>query len=411
MSFAPSPVAGRGFAVIDFETTGLLPEYHHRAVEVAVVHLDPDGIVTGHWDTLINPRRDLGPQRIHGIAAKDILGAPIFEEVAAQLIELLSGRVIVAHNASFDLRFLDAELDRLDYWRGDPWVSACTMLLARRHLGGGLSLADCCDAFGIPLDGAHRASVDALATARLLEAFLASSPGSEWSEMLAAAPVLPELKAPRAQWLARGSSVATAVSFLERIVVRIPDVSDTEEQAQYLALIDRCLIDRYLSEHEKAELVALADRTGIGRDTALRLHREYFVALGHAAWADGILTEDEASDLELVAALLDIPDALRDEVLSTPDTRLTSSPAVLLQGFALAPGDEIVLTGDMSRVRSEWEDDLRAAGYVPKAAVTKRVAVVVAADPDSLSGKARKARDYGIPVVGEAWLRDLLGQP
>ncbi|MFX7785135.1 3'-5' exonuclease, partial [Acinetobacter baumannii] len=76
------------------------------------------------------------------IAAKDILGAPIFEEVAAQLIELLSGRVIVAHNASFDLRFLDAELDRLDYWRGDPWVSACTMLLARRHLGGGLSLGD-----------------------------------------------------------------------------------------------------------------------------------------------------------------------------------------------------------------------------------------------------------------------------
>ncbi|MGL1418883.1 hypothetical protein ACSTIS_23545, partial [Vibrio parahaemolyticus] len=83
---------------------------------------------------------------------------------------------------------------------------------------------------------------------------------------------------------ARGSTAATAVSFLERIVVRIPDVSDTEEQAQYLALIDRCLIDRYLSEHEKAELVALADRTGIGRDTALRLHREYFIALGHAAW-------------------------------------------------------------------------------------------------------------------------------
>lgn len=411
MSSASLPVRGPGFAVIDFETTGLLPEYHHRAVEVAVVHVAPDGAVTGQWDTLINPRRDLGPQRIHGISAKDVLGAPIFEEVAAQLIELLSGRVIVAHNASFDLRFLDAELDRLGYWRGDPWVSLCTMLMARRHLGGGLSLADCCDAFGIPLDGAHRASVDAFATARLLEAFLASSPAGDWSELLKAAPVLPELTTSRAPWLARGSSVAAAVSFLERIVVRIPDVSDTEEQAQYLALVDRCLIDRYLSEHEKAELIALADRTGIGRDTALGLHREYFIALGHAAWADGVLTEEEAADLELVAALLDIPDALCEEVLSAPDVRLTSSPAVVLQGFALASGDEIVLTGDMSRVRSEWEDDLRAAGYVPKAAVTKRVAVVVAADPDSLSGKARKARDYGIPVVGEAWLRDLLGQP
>lgn len=64
----------------------------------------------------------------------------------------------------------------------------------------------------------------------------------------------------------------------------------------------------------------------------------------------------------------------------------------------------VVLTGEMMRERSAWEADLRKRGFVPHPTVTKKVALVVAADPDSLSGKAKKARDYGIPIVGEEWL-------
>ncbi|MDQ1122853.1 exonuclease domain-containing protein [Microbacterium trichothecenolyticum] len=399
-----------GFATIDFETTGLFPGRHHRAIEVAVVHSDPDGTVTGQWETLINPRRDLGAQGIHGVSAREIIAAPIFEQVAGQLIDLLSGRVIVAHNATFDMRFLNAELDRVDYWRPDDFVTACTMRLARTHLGGGLALADCCDAFGIPLVGAHRASADALATARLLEAFIASGTSDRWRQMLDSAPLWEPYPGERAQWLARDAVPPASLTFLDRIVVRIPDVSDTEEQAEYLSLVERCLLDRYLSEHEKDELVAFADRSGIGRETAMRLHRDYFTALVHVAWADGIISDEERADIDLVAALLSIDDGLVIDLLSAPPTKLTSPANVVLNEFVLAPGDEIVLTGEMTRVRSDWEADLRIAGYVPKAAVTKRVAVLVAADPDSLSGKARKAREYGIPVVGEAWLRDLLAR-
>ncbi|WP_292708318.1 BRCT domain-containing protein [Microbacterium sp. 67-17] len=51
----------------------------------------------------------------------------------------------------------------------------------------------------------------------------------------------------------------------------------------------------------------------------------------------------------------------------------------------------------------------RAVAVAPKPGVTKKVRLVVAADPDSLSGKARKARDYGIPIVGEEWLLANLG--
>ncbi|TGJ96138.1 DNA polymerase III, partial [Actinotalea fermentans ATCC 43279 = JCM 9966 = DSM 3133] len=78
--------------------------------------------------------------------------------------------------------------------------------------------------------------------------------------------------------------------------------------------------------------------------------------------------------------------------------------------FALARGDEIVLTGAMTRPREDWEREARGAGLAPWPNVTKRTRVVIAADPDSLSGKARTARRYGIPVVSERVFEELLGR-
>ena len=71
-------------------------------------------------------------------------------------------------------------------------------------------------------------------------------------------------------------------------------------------------------------------------------------------------------------------------------------------------GDEVVLTGSMSRTREAWERDVRAAGLSPWPYVTRRTRLLVAADPDSLSTKARTARRYGVPVVTEAAFARLL---
>jgi len=65
----------------------------------------------------------------------------------------------------------------------------------------------------------------------------------------------------------------------------------------------------------------------------------------------------------------------------------------------------IVLTGDMSRDRSGWENELGDRGLVPRPSVTMNVELVVTADPGSLSGKAEKARDSGMPLVREDALR------
>ena len=80
----------------------------------------------------------------------------------------------------------------------------------------------------------------------------------------------------------------------------------------------------------------------------------------------------------------------------------------LRPAFVLAAGDEVVLTGSMSRTREAWERDVRAAGLSPWPYVTRRTRLLVAADPDSLSTKARTARRYGVPVVTEAAFARLL---
>lgn len=409
-----------GFAVIDLETTGLSP-HTDRVIEIAVVHVDPMGVVTDRWETLLNPGRDLGPQRVHGIRAADVLGAPGFQDVAAQLVGLLEGRVPVAHHAAFDSRFLFAELERsgVGVWSRPAFL--CTMQLARHFLpGSGRALGDCCAAYDIRPDGAHRALHDAVATARLLGAYLADArrdprlavpftglAGSRWPAANPPARPIP-LKARPAV-----SAVPTASVFLGRLAERMPPVSVADADAiEYLALLDRALFDRVLSAHEAAELHALAERLGLNRVAAEGLHREYFRALTRVAWEDGILTEAEIDELLAVSELLELPTAFIEQALDPQraarimfEPRRPDAPA---GGFALAPGDAVVLTGEMHRPRADWEAELVAAGLELGAGVTKRTKLLVAADPDTLSGKARKARDYGIPIVAEAALPRLL---
>lgn len=410
-------MAGPGFAVIDFETTGLFPAHHDRVIELAVVHVSDLGVIEGRWETLVNPRRDLGRQDIHGIRGADVLDAPSFAEIAPRLVELLRGRVLVAHNASFDIRFLRAELSRAGQAAPAEIVSLCTMQLARDFLpGAGRSLADCCAALDIDLDGAHRASVDALATARLLAAYIEAADAPEfWFAHLtaAAAQPWPAGAVSATAWCARtvSSHPMTADSFLERITTRLPDVAGPAEYVDYLALLDRCLLDRALSEHEAQSLVRLAGDLGLSRATCAALHVEYFAALTALAWSDGILTGAELADLVSVGMLLALPTETIAAALDETRQQTPAAPAAVPAGpgFVLVAGDLVVLTGEMSRTRSELERELRAIGLVPWRAVTKKVKLLVAADADSLSGKARKARDYGIPIVDEATLARLAG--
>ena len=163
------------FAVLDVETTGLSGT-RDRIIEIAVVRCDTSGSIIDEWETLVDPGRDPGPTHIHGISAADLADAPTFADIAPELVDLLDGHMICAHNLSFDASFLFNEFDRTSV--AQPTGPAlCTLELAREVLRDSgqraFSLAACAATFGIPHPDAHRALADTRVTAQVLAAMLA----------------------------------------------------------------------------------------------------------------------------------------------------------------------------------------------------------------------------------------------
>ncbi|WP_181778858.1 exonuclease domain-containing protein [Pseudonocardia pini] len=401
-----------GYAVVDVETTGIQPGFRHRIAEIAIVHLDPSGVVTDSWDTLINPGRDLGPQWIHGIRAADVRRAPVFAEVAGEIAARLSGRVVVAHNWAFDAMHLRAEYQRLGHevpLRREAGL--CTM----RATGAAIpwtrrSLVECCAAAGLPERDWHTAAADAAAAADLLRFLLAAAPHvvrlSE-EQLRTAAWGWPPLSGHRARAVHRTPSGTTRPHFLARLVDRIPRAERPETDA-YLAMLDRALLDRHLSDTEADGLLDLAHDLGLHKAEVVEVHHSYLTALAQAAWDDGVVTPEEHADLVSVAGLLDLDEDAVDVALRTALDESTTAPVVSVGGLYLEPGDTVVLTGTMRRGRREITADAVAVGLRMTSCVSRQTTVVVAADPDSLSGKAQKARDLGVPVVTEDAFLSLL---
>lgn len=403
---ADGVVEADGYAVVDVETTGLRPSWSDRVIEVGVVHLDQTGKVTGEWATLINPERDLGPRHVHRIEAADLRYAPTFAQVAGDLVELLRGRVMAAHNLSFDAGFLASEFTRLGFYAPVSGMSdVCTMRWAGRLIPDApRSLEGCCEMSGIPLDGHHTALADARASASLLRLLLSlSSPVTPWEQAVRKATAMswPALPPGRAEWVPRGVAKTRDRHFLARIVDRLPRVTEPLAAEPYLALLDQALLDRHISATEGDALVAAAADLGLDRCAVEGLHRDYLEALARAAWDDGVVTDGERAELHTVAVLLGMTVGDADKALeagrNAPSD--TERDVERRSPFVLRPGDLVVFTGEMDDDREVWEDRARTVGLQPHAGVTKKVRLVVAADPDSMSGKAKKARQYGIPIV------------
>ena len=107
----PSSPGVSRFAVIDVETTGLDPE-RERVLELAILRADEQGRPIDQWVTRFHPGGPVRATHIHGITDADVAGAPRFADLAVQIGTALQGLVLVAHNAEFDLAFLQAEFAR-----------------------------------------------------------------------------------------------------------------------------------------------------------------------------------------------------------------------------------------------------------------------------------------------------------
>jgi DNA polymerase III epsilon subunit family exonuclease len=162
-------LAETGFVVFDFETTGAKTP-PCRVTEIGAYRVK-DGKITGEFHTLVNPEMPipLFITMLTGISDDMVKTAPKFHEVAAGLLEFIGDSVLVAHNAGFDLRFLDYEVGRVyeDYRVGNP--SLCTVQLSRRLLPDidNHKLKTVAAHFNVELVNHHRANADALATAKV----------------------------------------------------------------------------------------------------------------------------------------------------------------------------------------------------------------------------------------------------
>ena len=169
----PSSPGVSRFAVIDVETTGLDPE-RERVLELAILRADEQGRPIDQWVTRFHPGGPVRATHIHGITDADVAGAPRFADLAVQIGTALQGLVLVAHNAEFDLAFLQAEFARASLPM--PQVSTyCTLQGSTVYLPHlrRRTLAECCGALGVTHQQAHSALGDAYAAAGLLERYLA----------------------------------------------------------------------------------------------------------------------------------------------------------------------------------------------------------------------------------------------
>jgi DNA polymerase III subunit epsilon len=152
--------------VFDTETTGLDPRDGHRLVEFAGIEL-VERVPTGRYlHFYVNPARTMPPeaQAVHGLTDEFLADKPPFVQKSRELLEFLQDAVLVAHNAQFDMRFLNHELERCGLAPISQELVVDTLELARKRFPGAKhSLDALCQRFGIDRSGrvVHGALIDA----------------------------------------------------------------------------------------------------------------------------------------------------------------------------------------------------------------------------------------------------------
>lgn len=203
--------------ILDTETTGLDPRQGHRLVEIGCLELINHMPTGAQYHVYLNPERDMPAEAfaIHGLSGEFLGDKPKFAEAVEEFLAFLGDAKLVIHNAEFDLRFLNAELDRLGFPAIPTSRGVDTVAIARRKFPGApASLDALCRRFAI--DNSARTKHGALLDAELLaEVYLELIGGRQPGLGLVAGPVMaatavvaaavrpPRIHQPSAEELAR----------------------------------------------------------------------------------------------------------------------------------------------------------------------------------------------------------------
>lgn len=184
-------------------------------------------------------------------------------------------------------------------------------------------------------------------------------------------------------------------------------VSDDKALA-YMGLLDRVLEDRRLTEDEVSALAEAAHIWGIGADVAADIHRAYLAGVGEVALADGVITDAERSDLARLTELLGVGPAAPTRLIGLRPMRGLES----FVGLSVCFTGDSVCTIDGERLsRARQEQLAEEAGLIIRSSVSRQLDVLVAADPDSQSGKSRRAGELGVRRMSELAFWRAIGVP
>ena len=224
------------WVILDTETTGLDPDHGHRVIEIGAVEVVNRNITGRDFHAYLNPDRDsdIGALEVHGLTTEFLQDKPRFKDVAQEFLDFVADAELIIHNAPFDLKFLNAELDKLGLRELKSHTGPVTDSLAHAkslHPGKRNSLDALCERYGI--SNAHRTLHGALLDSRLLaEVWLAMTRGQDSLAI--------EDEVHPAQTIAAAQRQFYDLPLIE--------VSDQEAQAheQYLEALDKASGDKTL---------------------------------------------------------------------------------------------------------------------------------------------------------------------
>jgi DNA polymerase-3 subunit epsilon len=169
--------------MLDTETTGLSAAAGHRIIEIAAIEVDNRSVTSNVFQVYVNPERsvDQGAFEVHGLSEEFLEDKPTFDLVVEDLLAFVKGSNVVMHNASFDVGFLNMELDKLGMGVFEDYCEEIidSLTLARRlHPGRRNSLDALCERYSI--DRSSRTLHGALIDTQLLaEVYLAMTRGQD----------------------------------------------------------------------------------------------------------------------------------------------------------------------------------------------------------------------------------------
>lgn len=423
----------RNFIIFDLETTGL-DRQNDRILEFALIEIGPQGEVN-RWSSLFNPEGPVRKTEIHGIKDSDVTDAPTFKEAANSIIEKISGRTLVAHNAVFDLAFLRSELTRAG-WTVPFLTGICTLEASNYYLPelGRRKLKDCCDAAGIIITNQHRAFGDVEATAALMSYYLdfnkypkprdsdiqKINQGSPSNFRYDPKQVVNAARKRIANPPVKAQSDSTVLKEMLKLLDKIDlrKYIGLEIKSGYSSYIEKLiefLEDGDIDFEESQILNELAQTYELSSNQVNEIHEALVTALAFFAQEDESVSQIERNEIKHLCLQLGFKetDSARfvRRAKDIKNIQLSQNTLDLPESWDLGEplriGDLVVFTGCEPNWREKMEKMTRQAGITVSSGVTKKTKLLIT-DGSYVGNKANDAKALGLRVVTQGEYEKLL---